>query len=88
MVGGSLQDQHELTNDVPSDSPLLYDKIWSPAPVAQRIERLRPKEGVGGSSPSEAAKSISDLETRISDIWFKLRDAASPGTDLKWIYDH
>jgi hypothetical protein len=24
--------------------------------VAQRIERLRPKEGVGGSSPSEAAK--------------------------------
>ena len=23
--------------------------------VAQRIERLRPKEGVGGSSPSEVA---------------------------------
>ncbi len=25
--------------------------------VAQGIERLRPKEGVGGSSPSEAAKT-------------------------------
>ena len=26
--------------------------------VAQRIERLRPKEGVGGSSPSEAANNL------------------------------
>lgn len=30
--------------------------------VAQRIERLRPKEGVGGSSPSEAANFRSKID--------------------------
>ncbi len=68
------------------ESPYLHN-----APVAQRIERLRPKEGAGGSNPSRGATPLwewlyrAEATTRAIGVYSRANTIGNPAKFLEYL---